>query len=887
MEDFSQRSFNETLAELNTSAQGLSAQESESRREHFGLNRLSQKRENTLLRLIQNQLTSPLVFILIIAGFVAFALGEKLDAIVIFAVFILNFAIGFIQEDRASQAFEKLRESQERTADVLRNRRRKTVSSEEIVPGDIVVLEAGMHVPADIRLGSVQNFMVNESPLTGESRAIEKTSETLEQDHIISDKTNMVWMGTLVESGTGRGVVVATGNDTELGHIATHLTKTKEGETPIQKRVATLARAISASIAAIVILIFLLGLSRGEAITEILLIAVTVAVAVLPEGLPAAVTIVLALGMEAILKKGGLVRNLLAAETLGSTTTILTDKTGTLTEAQMSLTSLITTSDLDNPPPQDHSFSDEEQELLRGAIRASDAYITENDSSEQTIKGRPMEKAIVQSGLEHDLYSEAVSDDFQRVDLLPFESKNRFAASLNEHPSGNDGEHRIYVTGAPEILLDQARTTLQNAEEVPLSEDVRDKFTAYLEELSSMGRRFIALAYKNTDIDSFEDMRDEPEQILDNVVFVGLMAFHDPVREDVPEAIKLAREAGVDIKMLTGDHPDTARAIATEVGLVHNSSRVIHGKEIGDLSDKELYELLRNEYVFARVLPEQKLRMSRILKSRGEVVAMTGDGINDAPALRNADIGIALGTGTEVAKEASDLILLTNSFSIITRAIEEGRRIIDNLRKIATFMLATNLSELLILVSALLLTLPLPLLPTQILWVNIIGQGLLDFALAFEPAEKGIMKRDPREVSSGHIITKKLISLVIIVGVVTSAALLGLFIYLLQTSIAIEHVRTMMFIALALSSFFFAFSFKSLSTPVWREHFFENKFLVISLLISIGLLFVSLTYPPLQTLFTLTPLTLAEFGLLAAFGIVNLFLIETVKFFVFFTPKQN
>ncbi|MFC1730680.1 cation-translocating P-type ATPase, partial [candidate division KSB1 bacterium] len=749
-------SIENALNNLNADrVQGLSSKDVNERLQRYGKNKFQKKRTLGFLGVILKQFKSPLVVILLLAGIATVLLQEYLDSTVIFVALLINIVIGSFQERRASQAFEKLNQSQEKSATVIRNGVKMIIPAEELVPGDAVILEGGMYVPADLRLISTKELSVNEAILTGEWIAVLKDADQVCKEKApLAERTNMAWMGTLVSSGYGIGVVVDTGQRTQMGAIAEQLQLEHERVTPLQQSVREIARFLVYIILIAVAIIFSLGLLHGESVSDMLLVAIAIAVASMPEGLPAAVTIVLAIGMESILRKGGLVRNLLAAETLGSTTIILTDKTGTLTEAKMKVSGLYTLEGLE----ENMAEADGDNEyLLSSAILTTDAFIEQKEGEEGeekqiVIQGRPIEKAIVSAGIDRGIMQGALLHELPRVDFLQFESKRRFAASLHEQSGSTN--NLLYLSGAPEVLIEGATHVYHNGRSVLMSEEARNRLVKKQNEMSEAGYRFIGLAYREVGFDSIPMKEEEQEGFVKDSTFIGLVAFSDPVREDVAESIKMVKKAGVRVVMVTGDNPKTAKQIAIQTGIAHPEDDVLTGADIDHLSDEELYSEINRVPVFARVLPEQKLHIARVLKDHNEIVAMTGDGVNDAPALQSADIGVAVGSGTEVAKAASDIILINNSFSIITSAIKEGRRIIDNLKKIVSYLLSTSFSEIFVIGGALAVGAPLPLLPGQILWANIVEEGFMSFAFAFEKSENGVMTRSPRESLSKRILTR-------------------------------------------------------------------------------------------------------------------------------------
>jgi len=858
---------------------GLTQEEVNRRLELYGKNILAKSKEAGILSKILSQFKSSLVYILLPAGVITFLLKEYIDSFVIFIAVGINVVIGTLQEERASKAFQKLNASQERHAVVYREGKKLNILAENLVPGDIVSLQGGYLIPADIRVLEEKDLKVNEAALTGEWLAVSKSSEKLAHSTPLAEQTNMLWMGTLIESGYGRGVVVATGEKTEIGKIALSLGSINEQTSPLQKNIHKVSRFLSYVVAVALMCILFLGFVQQRDFLDMLLIAIATAVATVPSGLPAAVTVVLAIGMESILKRGGLVRNLLAAETLGGTTVILTDKTGTLTEARMKLASLHSYSgirDHKEGPDDDNKF------LLELAALISDAFIEETtDATAQlVIHGRPIEKAVVLSALEAGISQEKLLEVYPKLDYLQFTSTRRFGASLHKNPSKK--MNRLIVSGEPEKLLEASQYIRVDERRVKMTVHEKKRLFDTLTERTMEGKRLICLAYRDIDIEEIPVGTDHTQSLLEGIVFAGFIAFEDPIRTDVAEAIRKVKEAGAHVIMLTGDNPETAHYIAQQVGITQAGDElVIRGSEIEELDDAGLYTMLQSVRVIARATPAHKLRIALVLKNSGEIVAMTGDGINDAPALRAASIGVSVGSGTEVAKEASDLVLIDNSFSIIVSAIEEGRRIIDNLKKIIAYLLSTSFSEIFVIGGALVIGGPLPLIPTQILWANIVEEGLMSFSFAFEGRDPHAMKRNPRSATSRNILTKELRRLIILVSLVTGFLLVGLYYWLTTLSLPDEELRTVMFVALSLDAIFFSFSLKSLDTPVWKIDLFSNKYLLFALLTSISLLFLALTWTPIMTLLSITPLTPFEKLLLVGVGIINLATIELMKYFLF------
>jgi len=858
-------------------SEGLSKEAVAAQRAVYGFNTLKKRSGASLPATFIKQFKSPLVLILFFAFFAALYLQEKVDALVIALALSVNVVIGFIQEYRAERAFRTLASSQKQNVMVMRNGTRAIIQSADVVPGDILLVEAGQVVSADAYILSASDVSVSEAHLTGESAPLEKKTGALRGETALYEQSNMLFSGSPVLTGSARAVAVKIGAETEIGTIAKSLSPYKTVETPIEKSVARLARFISIVVGAVVFMLLALGLLRGIPFSEVLILAIALAVSVVPEGLPAAVTAILAIGMERILKEKGLVRNLLAAETLGSTTIILTDKTGTLTQARMGIVDIVVgasrgyASDL---------LSNDQRFLLKSALRVSDVFIM-NGTHEAF--GKPIEQAVVSAAFESGVAEEEARDTRVRLDFLTFSSANRFAAALYENTPRTA---RLYINGAPELLLEQSESYFESGEEHAWS-DARKKDAGHLiHELAGSGKRVIAVSYRDTTERVFARTH-EPKKLLAGNVFVGLFALADPPREEVPAAIAEVRRAGVRVVMVTGDTPETAMQIALHAGIAHSGESFYRGSDIEGMSDKGLYEALMHVPVFARVLPHQKQRLVTVLQSHGEVVAMTGDGVNDAPALSAAQIGVAVGSGTEVAREASGLVLLDDSFSIIVSAIREGRRILDNIKKAITHLITASFHEVFIISFAVVTGLPLPVLPVQILWVNILEEGFLTFAFAFEPAEHGVMQRSPRSMRFQTALTKEVKQLIMIAGVITGVFSTGLYVWLLSRGTPIEELRTIMFVVLSLDSLLFAISLKNLHRPLWTIPLFNNRYLIFAVLLSACGIFLTLTLAPLRALLSLTVPNMFDLVVLAGVAVANIVTIEAAKKIAFSERAQS
>jgi len=828
---------------------GLTEKAAKTRQREFGKNLLPEEKPLSRLRIFLEQFRSPLIYILIIAGIVTLVLREFTDSIVIFGAVILNTIVGYFQENKACRALRELKKVVKIEAQVLRAGNPKIIDSSELVPGDIFKLNAGNKVPADGRIIESHNLKINEMALTGEWLAAEKNPEIVPPETPMADRDNMVYMGTIVEAGIGKAIVTETGLRSQIGKVAEMVKETKEEKTPLQKKLANLSKIIGGVISTICIFIFIEGVITGNSFLEMFTTSVAVAVAAIPEGLPVAMTVILALGMQRILKKKGLVRKLVSAETLGSTSIICTDKTATLTEGKIKVTKVLARKNKNLVP--------------KIAILCNEAFI-ENPKAERAkwkLRGRPTDKALLFYGLEQGLRKEKLEIELPKIDEIPFDNQKKFLATLHNRALAKNNKNILFVSGAPEKILEISK----------MGDKERKKWKKELENLASQGFRTIALATKITEKTKID------EEVFQNLELAALLGLTDPLRKEVKGAIKICREAGMRPILVTGDHKLTAKAIAAEIGLKTKEENIIEGKDLDKLSDEEFERKVKNIEVYARAEPRHKLRIIETWQQKGEVVAMTGDGINDAPALKKANIGVALGSGTDVAKEASDLILLPDSFNIIVAAVEEGRAIIDNIRKVITYLLSDSFTEIILIATSLFLGFPLPIVAVQILWVNLIEDGPLGLCLAFEPKEKDLMKRKPQG-QDVPLLTREMKVLIFIIGLVTDILLLGLFFWLIKYSgYEIPHIRSVIFAGLTIDSIFYIFSCKSLRRNIWQINPFSNKFLVLAWIFGVVALIAALYLPALQTLLKTVPLNLFDWQLILSLGLFNIILIEATK----------
>ncbi len=871
MESWHSLSIEEVFTRLSSSEAGLSDAEAKRRLLKFGANKLPQKRRLTRLHILLSQFKSPLVYLLVVAGSVSFFLHDIVDALIILAAVLLTVAFGYLQEQKAEDTLQKLEKMVRYTARVIRGDREIQIDASGLVPGDILILAAGDKVPSDMRLFKTKSFETQEASLTGESMSILKSSEKIEAGMTIPERVNMAFMGTIASRGRATGIAVATGQATEFGKIAKSLLDLKEEQTPFQKKVTKLARWVSLLLLGIIFVIFIGGLLRGIELTEIFAASVAAAVAAIPESLTVAVTAILAIGMVRLLRKKALVRKLISAETLGGTTVICVDKTGTLTQGTMKVAEV---------------YADtyaRELALTIGMV-VSEAFVEnpKEDVTKWNIHGDPTETALIRAGIEAGLKDRMLESEEYILDEMPFESENQYMATLLRQKNSKF----IYYKGAPEKILaaskyvydPEAKDSKKHLRPVTL-----ENLKKIHEDFSKNGLRVLAVGFREigegVQIDGSQMVLEKISQLTEplfDVVFVGFIALQDPIREGVKNTIQIARSAGIKVVMITGDHKYTAIAVAEELGLSVNDGKIIEGRELAVMDDETLKKEVRKISVYARILPHDKLRIVEAFQANGEVVAMTGDGVNDAPALKKADIGVSMGSGTDVAKEASDIIILDNNFASIVSAVEQGRVIFDNLRKVVTYLLADSFTQIILISGSIIAGFPLPVLAGQILWVNLVVDGLPAFALAYEPREKDVMQNPPlgRNVP---ILDSGMKAIIFIVGLVSDLLVLVLFFWLFKAAGDIEYARTMVFAALGVNSLVYIFSIKSLRRSIFHIDLFNNLYLIGAVLFGFIMMFTAIYVPFLQNILRTVPLSAADWGLIGGLAVIEIAGIEIAK----------
>ena len=883
-----QKSGIEVVGELGSDLhKGLAEQEAALRLEKNGPNELKGKPRPTLMERLLAQFKDFLVIILIVASIVSAFVGEVTDSLVIIAIVIMNAALGVFQESKAEKAMEALQKMAAPNSKVVRGGSILTVPSRELVVGDVVLLEAGDYIPADVRILESMNLKVEEASLTGESVPVEKETQALDHEASLADRHNMGYMGTVATYGRGRAVVIGTGMDTEIGKIAKMLDTFEDQSTPLQDKLAEFGKLLGILCLVVCALVFALGIYQGyrdghltmDEVTLLFMTAVSLAVAAIPEGLPAVVTIVLAIGMQRMVKKNSIVKKLHAVETLGSTTVICSDKTGTLTQNQMTVVRVFTDGGLLEVSGEGYtpegSFSRDGRELdvaaepgltllLQGSALCNDAILQTTEEKGWKIAGDPTEGALVVVAAKAGYDRDSINEQFPRVQEIPFDSARKMMTTFHRLP---DGSVRAFVKGAPDILLNRCKHIYCGQK---ISEICDADLSAVTEANSAMAKqalRVLAVAY-----------RDFPElpaklvggQIEQELTFVGLLGMIDPPRAEVRDAVQICNKAGIRAIMITGDYRDTALAVAMKLGIAQGEHQVMTGQQLNVMSKEELCEAVKKTSVFARVSPEHKVAIVEALQCNGQIAAMTGDGVNDAPALKKADIGVAMGiTGTDVTKETADMVLTDDNFASIVAAVEEGRVIFANIRKFVFFLLSCNLAEIFIIFIAMILGWPIPLLPIQLLWLNLVTDAFPALALGMEQPEPGIMDQQPRDPEE-PILNKNMKKMIVVQGGVLTFAVLGAFYYALNAypqDADYSMARTFAFTTLISAELLRAFTARSEHYSVFRIGLFSNKFMNMGVGFSFALLALSL-YGPLHKIFRTESLELNELGIVAAFAVL-------------------
>lgn len=868
----------EVLRELNVDPSvGLSSEEAGMRLEKYGQNKLKGKPKKSMISLFFEQLKDMLIYVLLGATVITIAIGEYTDAIIILLVVVLNAVIGVVQEYKAEKAIEALQKMTTPKSLVRRDGEVREITSEELVPGDIVIIDAGRYIPADLRLIDSVNLQIEESALTGESVPVNKNANDIHEDPKtpIGDKSNMAFMSTLATYGRGEGVVVATAMETEIGKIAKILDEENDEMTPLQKRLDELGRTLGFLAIGICAFIFVIALFQKRDLFEMFLTAISLAVAAIPEGLAAIVAIVLALGVTRMSKINAIVKKLPAVETLGSVNIICSDKTGTLTQNKMTVVKYYTLNNLKDLPAEeaDLSANVDETQLIKSFVLCSDATYENGQST-----GDPTEVALVVMGDRFKITKKDLNEKHKRVGENPFDSDRKLMSTLNIE--GN--KYRVHTKGAIDNILKISTKALVDGKIVPLTEDMKAKYLKVAEEMSDNALRVLGAAFK--DVDNII----EPEEMEKDLTVIGFVGMIDPPRLEVKDSIKEAKRAGITPVMITGDHRNTAVAIAKELGIAETLDQSITGADIDKLTDEEFSERINNYRVFARVSPEHKVKIIRAFKAHGNIVSMTGDGVNDAPSLKYADIGVAMGiTGTDVSKGASDMILTDDNFTTIVHAIEEGRNIYANIKKAVVFLLSCNLGEILTIFTSILFYWPVPLLPTQILWMNLITDSLPAIALGVDPGDKDVMKKKPRDPKQSFFAEGAGVRAIIggcLIGILT---LLAFYFGLSENGYSLgsknipeevlTYARTMAFVVIAASQLFYSLSMRNFVKSIFNIGIFSNMYLIGAIGVGLFLQLIVISVPFLASAFSVHNLNLRDWTIVIAFALVPLIVNEIIK----------
>ena len=869
------------LKELNVNSKtGLSTEEAKKRLEKYGLNKLKGKPKKSLLQLFLAQLKDVLIYVLIgaaVINIIAHGSEGIPDALIILAVVLINALVGVIQESKAEKALEALQQMTAPKSLVRRNGEVIEINSEELVPGDILIIDAGRYIPADVRLIESANLQIQESSLTGESVPSEKNADFITSDEKISvgDKENMAFMSTIAIYGRGEGVVVATAMDTEIGKIAKILDEDENMLTPLQIKLEELGKTLGYGALAICGIIFVVGMLQGRQVVEMFMTSISLAVAAIPEGLVAIVAIVLSLGVKSMSRKNAIVRKLPAVETLGAVNIICSDKTGTLTQNKMTVVKTYTLNNLkDISDERNQKANVDETELIRSFVLCSDASI----DGGQDI-GDPTEVALVVLGDKFNLEKNTLNAEYKRVGENPFDSDRKLMSTLNEE--GN--KFRVHTKGAIDNILMRSNRILVNGEILPITDEAKAKILKVAENMSDDALRVLGVAFKDVDTEI------APEEMEKDLVVVGIVGMIDPPRIEVKGSIEEAKRAGITPIMITGDHKNTAVAIAKELGIATDISQSLTGSEIDSIPDEKFAKEINNYRVFARVSPEHKVKIVRAFKKQGNIVSMTGDGVNDAPSLKSADIGVAMGiTGTDVSKGASDMILTDDNFTTIVHAIEEGRNIYNNIKKTIMFLLSCNLGEVLCVFFATVFGWAMPLVPTQLLWVNLITDTLPAISLGMDPGDKDVMNRKPRDPKESFFAEGAGMRAIVggvLIGILTLVAFyLGIIhsgdVPIKEAKDGTEIVtygRTMAFIVLTFSQLFYSLSMRNSKKTIFEVGFFGNMFLIISIIISIILQVLLISIPPIAEMFKVTALDPSHWGIVIGLSLIPFAINEIIK----------
>ncbi len=889
--DWYQKNIEDVLNDLSTDKEvGLTGSSVNERLEKYGPNELKEEERKSFIKKVIAQFSDFLIIILMAAAAVSLFVGEVKDAVVIMAIVIVNALLGIYQEGKAEKALEALKKMASPTAKVIRDGHAEEIPSANIVPGDIVLLDAGDIIPADLRLVESSNLKIEEASLTGESVPVEKNANaTLEKEVSLGDRHNMAYMSTIITYGRGKGVVVETGHGTEIGKIASMIQTIEDESTPLQIKLNRLGKVLGLTTIAVCIAVFGIGIMQGREILEMFMVSISLAVAAIPEGLPAIVTIVLAIGMNKMVERNAIVKKLLAVETLGATSVICTDKTGTLTQNEMTVVKVYTNDQVIEvegngyAPSGDFKLGGETiiptthgslNILLIIAALVNDAKL-EKVNDQYKIIGDPTEGALVTLSEKAGLKSIELNAKYKRMDEIPFDSTRKMMTTFHQVPVGD--EIVSFTKGAPDIIIHRCNKVLMDGKVVDFIPELRKRALSYNSDFSKSALRVLALAYRE-----YKTLPEKPISDVNEVdmIFVGLTGMIDPPRPEAKEAIKQCKTAGINTIMITGDYKETAFAIAKELGMADDESQAIMGEKINNISDEELREVVKNTKVFARVSPEHKVRIVTALKENGDIAAMTGDGVNDALAIRKADIGVSMGiTGTDVAKNTAEMILTDDNFASIVAAVEEGRIIFSNIKKFVYFLLSCNIGEIiLVAVSIIFLNLPVPLLPIQLLWLNLVTDSFPALALGVEKGEPDIMNQNPRDPNEAILDKNMIIGVMFQSLAVGGAALLAYVTALNYYGIDdLLHARTITFTTLITAELLRAYSSRSQKYTLAKIGVFSNKSMVYATLGAFMLMLGVLYLPFLHDIFYTFSLGFKDWQIVLSFAFIPLIVGELTK----------
>lgn len=870
-------------------SKGLSEEQVEEIRAKTGFNEITTKGKKSIFQMLFEQFKDFMIIILLIAAFISGWLGIQngegfTDSIIILIIVILNAIIGVAQELKAQKSLEALKNLSAPHCKVIRNGNVQNIESKFLVPGDVVSLDTGDYIPADLRLIEAVNLKIQESALTGESVPVDKSCEKLEKEHVgIGDRTNSAFSSSLVTYGRGKGIVVATGMNTEVGKIASMIQEVDDSETPLKKRLEALGKTLGLAALAICVVIFLVGafIYKKEMLT-MFMTAVSLAVAAIPEGLPAISTIVLSIGVQRMVKRNAIIRTLPSVETLGSATVICSDKTGTLTQNKMTVEKLFYNDEVFTSAEKQNNIDDHLNLLVNAMVLCNDTKIKEENNELKTV-GDPTETALVDLGVKYNIIKTDLEDMYKRVDEIPFDSERKLMTTVHD----KDGKYIVYVKGAVDELLARCTRIYINNQEIPLTNEHVDEISKINYEMGSNALRVLAMAYKVIDV---LPTPQEKGALEGNLIFIGMVGMIDPARPEAKEAVDKCKTAGIKPVMITGDHKVTAVAIAKQIGILGENDKAITGAELEKMSQEDLEKNVQDIAVYARVSPEHKVRIVKAWQSKDEIVAMTGDGVNDAPALKAADIGAAMGiVGTDVAKEAADVVLTDDNFATIVSAVEEGRRIYDNILKSIQFLLSSNIGEIIVLFIATMLNWVTPLLPIHILWINLATDSLPALALAVDPAEKNIMKRKAKK--NNNIFTKGMVWRIVYQGIMVGCLTLLAFSigcnFDYHNEALIPQAQTMAFAVLAISELVHVFNIRSNKESIFKIGFGTNKMLLLANFVSFLLVFLVLEVPFLQNIFSVAPLDMVHWMWVAILAIAPLIIVEIFKLLKLNTLKDE